>query len=336
MTKVSIIVPCRNEGSFIDSFLKSVLDQKNQELISEILIADGMSTDGTKEKIIDASLRDGRIKLIPNEGKIVSTGLNRAISQASSEYIIRMDVHTIYSADYITNSVNVLIKTGAANVGGAWRAVGRTYLEKAIASAFQSPFSSGGALSHCIDYEGTVDSVYLGCWKRDTLLEFEGFDNNLVRNQDDELNLRLIKAGCTIWQSKEIISQYRPRGDYRSLFKQYFQYGYWKTYVMKKHRIPAKLRHLIPPSALVLMFVALALGTFLPQLHYALKLQIAIYIALNLSFSVFAAIKSRSPDLFPAIFIAFPIFHLSYALGLLAGFLTLFRRSSPFVTNISR
>lgn len=336
MSKVSIIVPCRNEVNFIEPFLESLLKQDQQDMIAEILIADGMSNDGTREKIENASLSESRIKLVKNEERIVSTGLNRAIEQSTSEIIIRMDVHTTYNSDYIAKCISILEKTGAANVGGPWRAKGVTYIEKAIAAAFQSPFSSGGALSHYTEYEGEVDSVYLGCWRRKTLLSLNGFDDNLVRNQDDELNYRLTKAGHTIWQSKEIKSKYRPRGSFRALFKQYFQYGYWKTFVMKKHRIPAKLRHIIPPFALLLSISLLITGLFIPVAYYILLFMTTVYFILNLGFSLSTCLKSKNICLLPAVLIAFPVFHISYALGLLSGILAFVKTSNSLVNDISR
>src|SRR5262249_19053843 len=149
----------------------------------------------------DMAHNDDRVRLIKNSGRIVSTGLNAAIRAARGEIIIRMDAHTEYAQDYVTNCVRVLRETGAQNVGGPWRAEGRTYLQRAIALAFNSPFSSGGARSHSVEYEGTVDTVYLGCWWKANLLDLGGFDEALVRNQDDELNLRLTRSGGKVYQT---------------------------------------------------------------------------------------------------------------------------------------
>jgi hypothetical protein len=117
----------------------------------------------------------------------------------------------------------------------------------------------GGARSHDVDFEGYVDSVFYGCWRRSTLLRLGLFDEELVRNQDDEFNLRLTLAGGKIWQSPRIVSWYRPRTTLASLFQQYLQYGFWKVAVIRKHGRPASWRHLVP-GVFVLVQAALLAG----------------------------------------------------------------------------
>ena len=140
----------------------------------------------------------------------------------------------------------MLQETGADNVGGPWVARGKGKVGMAIAAAFESPFSCGGARGHDPKYSGPVDTVYLGCWRREIFDRIGLFDEELVRNQDDEFNLRLVRSGGKVWQSVAIKSCYHPRESLRHLFKQYVQYGYWKARVLKKHRLPASVRHLVP------------------------------------------------------------------------------------------
>src|SRR5262249_25260654 len=149
-----------------------------------------------------------------------------------------------------------------------WVARGDRYVSRAIAAAFRSPFSAGGANSHDPRHEGPVDSVYLGCWRRDVFSRVGLFDEELVRNQDDEWNLRLIRSGGTIWQSPRIRSWYRPRASLAALFQQYRQYGYWKVRVIQKHRRPASPRHLVP----VLFLLFAAFGWPAGLLHWSLGL----------------------------------------------------------------
>ena len=140
-------------------------------------------------------------------------------------------------------------RTGADNVGGPWRAevdAGGGATQEAVAAAFQSPLVAGGALSRRLDHEGPVDTVYLGAWPRATFERFGNFDEALVRNQDDEHNLRIVAGGGRVWQSARIRSAYRPRARLGRVFRQYLQYGYWKPFVMKKHGQPAELRHVVP------------------------------------------------------------------------------------------
>lgn len=262
---ISVIVPCRNERDHIDVFCASVLEQKIPEgWTIEVLIADGKSDDGTRERLSHWVQEDPRFVLIDNPGRIVSTGLNRCIERAKGRFIVRLDVHTVYAHDYIEQCLSAWQRTGADNVGGPWRAMGMPgqKVQQAIAAAFQSKWVSGGAMSRDLEYEGEVDTVYLGAWPRETFERFGGFDEKLVRNQDDEHNLRIHKGGGRIWQSAKIRSTYYPRASVSDVFRQYRQYGYWKPFVMKKHGQAAALRHLIPglfvaavASLLMLMLV---------------------------------------------------------------------------------
>jgi succinoglycan biosynthesis protein ExoA len=212
-----------------------------------------------------------------------------------------------------------LTETGADNVGGPWRARGRTYLQKAIALAFQSPFSSGGAASHSLTREGEVDSVYLGCWRRSTLVRVGLFDEELVRNQDDELNLRLTLAGGKVWQSPRIQSWYSPRGSISALFRQYFQYGYWKVRVIQKHRRPASLRHLVPSLFMASLIVLMLATPFTIWAGWGLFGLLGAYLSLNL-LATLATIRRwdhlRYLPVLPWLFLAF---HWGYGLGFLVG-----------------
>lgn len=247
MKTVSVIVPCRNERGHIDAFCASALAQRLPEgWRMELLVADGMSDDGTADVLRAFAQRDPRLRVVENPGRIVSTGLNRALGEATGDVVVRMDVHTTYAPDYVAECLGALERTGADNVGGPWRAEGDGPWADAIATAFQSRWVSGGALSRDLSYEGPVDTVYLGAWPRATFTRFGDFDENLVRNQDDEHNLRITAGGGQVWQSARIRSTYRPRSSLKGLYRQWTQYGYWKPFVMRKHGQPAALRQLVP------------------------------------------------------------------------------------------
>jgi succinoglycan biosynthesis protein ExoA len=248
---VSVIVPCRNERDHIEAFCASVAAQQVPAGWGlQVLIADGMSDDGTRERLQQWCARDPRFMMIDNPGRIVSCGLNRCIEKARGEFIVRLDVHTVYAQDYIAQCLGVWQHTKADNVGGPWRAEGASgpagTVQRAIAAAFQSRWVAGGARSRDLAYNGLVDTVYLGSWPRTTFERFGGFDEQLVRNQDDEHNLRIHRGGGRVWQSASIRSTYFPRASVGDVFRQYRQYGYWKPFVMKKHGQAASLRHLIP------------------------------------------------------------------------------------------
>jgi succinoglycan biosynthesis protein ExoA len=266
--RISVIVPCRNEVAHIRAFCESVAAQQLPPGCTlEVWVADGMSNDGTRDTLVAWCAEDARFAMIDNPGCIVSTGLNRCIAQAMGDFIVRLDVHTTYAPDYIAQCLATWQATGADNVGGPWRAqsqAGRAHkAQRAVAAAFQSKWVAGGARSRDLGFSGEVDTVYLGAWPRSTFERFGTFDEALVRNQDDEHNLRIHKGGGRIWQSASIRSVYSPRSTPRDVFRQYRQYGYWKPFVMKKHGQAAALRHLIPGlfvAALLLCMTLMVLG----------------------------------------------------------------------------
>lgn len=252
--RIAIVVPCRNEAGHIDAFLDSALAQQLPDGARlQVVVADGQSDDGTAERLRRRAAAEPRLKVIDNPQRITSAALNRAVAAADAEIVVRMDVHTTYAPDYVLECVRALRETGAACVGGAWRPVGQGFPQMPIALAFQSRFGSGGAASRNVDLDGEVDTVYLGAWQRRYLLDIGAFDETLVRNQDDELALRIVRAGGRVWQSSRIRSAYAPRASFKALFRQFWQYGYWKVPVIRKHRLPASPRHVVPFAFLALL-----------------------------------------------------------------------------------
>ncbi len=276
--QVSVIIPCRNERSHIEKCLVSTLNQLEPEGGFEVIVADGMSDDGTREILarlehevngLRLAVRGPVLRLTDNPGLIVSKGLNAAIRAARGDIIVRLDAHTEYAPGYVQDCVATLQTTGADNVGGPARTRADSYFGHAIAAAYHSPFSVGGARFHDVAYEGPVDTVTYGCWRKETFEKFGYFDEELVRNQDDEHNLRIIRGGGKIYQSPKIKSWYHPRSSLPALFKQYLQYGYWKVRVIQKHKLPASWRHLVPGAfvlILALLFLLSAFGFLLSAL----------------------------------------------------------------------
>lgn len=323
---VSVLVPCRNEARHIGALLDSLLAQKTGGFEVEFLIADGMSDDGTRDIIGDYVQRHPAIRMIDNPGRIVSTGLNAAIRASRGEIIVRMDAHTEFDPDYIKTCVEVLDRTGANNVGGPARTKAEGTMARAIAAAYHSPFSTGGAKFHNPGYEGYVDTVTYGCWHRNIFDKIGMFDEALVRNQDDEFNLRLTRAGGRIWQSPRIVSWYHPRGTLRHLFQQYFQYGFWKVAVIRKHKLPASWRHLVPG---IFMLTLIGLGCATGVLMMAdsrlarltattLGVMLLCYISAAIVFA-FRATQPKELYLLPLLPLVFAVYHFSYGLGFLAG-----------------
>jgi glycosyltransferase involved in cell wall biosynthesis len=321
MKQVSVIVPCRNERRYIEAFCAGVMRQQLPvDWQLQLVVADGQSDDGTRELLQAFAEREPRLVWIANPARIVSTGLNAALKLASGEAIVRMDVHTEYADDYVAQCLAALAETGADNVGGPWRAVPDAEagpMQHAVAAAFQSRWVAGGALSRQLAHNGWVDTVYLGAWPRATFERFGGFDEQLVRNQDDEHNLRITRGGGRVWQSSRIKSVYRPRAALSQVFRQYLQYGYWKPFVMKKHGQAASLRHLVP-GVFVAALVLSVLGVF-----FSAAPLVALVGLYTLAVLAMALAVANSQRLAPAVLLRVPAvivaYHFGYGIGSLIG-----------------
>ena len=335
---VSVVVPCRNEKNYIATCLQTILRQEAIPGGLEVIVADGMSDDGTRSVLRKIAQRDARVRIIDNPGLIVSTGLNAAIRSAKGSVIIRMDAHTNYASDYVRRCLDVLQATGADNVGGPWVASGSGNIGKAIAAAFASPFGCGSSRGHNPDYEGIVDTVYLGCWPRQVFERVGLFDEELARNQDDEFNLRLTRAGGKVWQSPRIRSWYLPRSSLFALFKQYKQYGYWKIRVIRKHKVPASVRHLVPGAFVFALVVLLLTAAMWPLAGVAGIGLVSLYLACNLMAS-FAVAARDGWKLLPFLPLVFACYHLGYGYGSLRGvwdFIVLRREGHSTYKTLSR
>lgn len=335
---VSVIVPCRNEAEHIAACLDSIRAQEQEGFELEILVADGRSSDGTCE-ILDRYAKEfSQVRVIDNPKKITPTGLNEAILAARGSIIVRMDAHTEYAPDYIHQCLQVMEETGADNVGGAARTKTKSYLQAAVAAAYHSRFSTGGARFHDPDFEGEVDTVTYGCFRREVFDEVGLFDEELVRNQDDEFNTRLTKAGKRLFQSPKIRSYYYPRSNLRALFRQYEQYGYYKVKVWQKHKLPTSIRQVVP-GAMVLGFSGLALGaTFSSFARLGLVGLSSLYAAVLLGASVHTA-SQKGWRLLPVLPAVFAAYHWGYGVGYVRGivdFMVLKRDADGRFTVLTR
>ena len=314
---VSIVIPCLNEFDSIERVVSDCFNQKTEHEI-EVIVVDGGSNDGTKEKLDTLSGQFDKLVVLDNPKKFQAAALNVGIERASGSVIVRMDAHTRYADDYVQACIDVMEETGADNVGGPARTETRGYLQGAIAAAFHSKFSTGGAAFHDPEYEGPADTITYGCWPRETIQEIGGFDEEMIRNEDDELNLRLHRAGKKLWQSPRIRSWYSPRSSLAHLFKQYQQYGYYKVKVIQKHRIPASIRHLVP-GAMVVGFGTLAAGSLFSNIaRLGLFAAGTAYGTVITAASVQTASKTKWRYL-PVLPIIFASYHWGYGLGYVRG-----------------
>jgi succinoglycan biosynthesis protein ExoA len=256
---VSVVIPTRNEEQTIAGCLGAVLAQDYPAGCMEVLVVDGRSTDRTRAIVAElaAIAPRSRVQLLDNPHRIASTALNIGIRAARGEIIARVDGHTILARDYLRRCVETLVVTGADNVGGLMRPQGHGYAGTCIALATRSRLGIGNSRFHYDERGGEAETVYLGCFRRSIFERVGLFDEGLVRNQDDELNDRIVAAGGRIWLSPHIRSTYVGRSSFRALWRQYYQYGYWKVRVLRRHPGARRLRHLAPAALVASLSSAL-------------------------------------------------------------------------------
>ncbi|MEJ2606517.1 MAG: glycosyltransferase family 2 protein [Anaerolineales bacterium] len=243
-TFVSIIVPCFNEERTIGFLLESIFHQSYPLDNIEVIIADGISTDGTRQ-IVEAFKAEHpklSIRLIDNPKRIIPAALNRAIEHAKGDVLIRLDAHSVPADDYVERCVSTIMRTGAANVGGVWeiKPSGDHWMARAIAIAAGHPLGAGDARYRTGGEAGATDTVPFGCFPRDWIERVGFFEEELETNEDYEFNVRLKQAGGVVFFDPAIRSIYYARPDLISLGKQYARYGYWKARMLI--RFPSSLR----------------------------------------------------------------------------------------------
>lgn len=329
VVQVSIIIACRNEIRHIRRFLDSLLSQDLAGISWEAILADGMSDDGTLDVLQEYSAQHPQLRVLTNPGRIVSTGLNAAIRAAHGNIIIRMDAHSWYASSYCRLCIATLERTGADYVGGPVLAQAEGVWARAVTAAFHSRFATGGASRFReLDYEGWVNTLPYGGWRRKTLEQIGLFDESLVRNQDDELNIRLLQSGGRIWQTPALLSWYSPRSTLSKLFHQYFQYGFWQVPVIRKHKTLSSWRKLVPVvfvlanavAILGLMATAFSRSLWLVPTVTLWLVLVASYLVLDLFASLLAAHRHGWVTL-PYLPLIFCVYHFSFGLGFVVGWL---------------
>jgi cellulose synthase/poly-beta-1,6-N-acetylglucosamine synthase-like glycosyltransferase len=243
---VTIAMPCRDEEAYIEGCIRAVQEQDWPRDRLEILVADGMSIDATREILARLAAEDTRIRLVDNPARIQAAGLNECVRLARGEVIVRMDVHADYPPDFVRQCVGALERTGADTVGGPARPRARTFFQRCVAMALDSPFGIGGSAYRKPDAEGFVESVWPGAFRRSVFERVGLFDPHAVTNEDAELNQRITAAGGRVYLSRDIVVHYYPRESPRALARQYFKYGQGRARTLLKHRKLLTLRPALP------------------------------------------------------------------------------------------
>ncbi len=310
---VTVIIPVRNEQDAIRTAIESVLGQSYPN-ITEIIVADGMSTDGTRRSIEE--FHDNRIRIVDNPATTTPAALNAAIRAASGDIVVRCDAHSVLPPDYVAISEQIMADTGAVNVGGIQRAAGTGLMQSAIAMAMTSRLGVGDAKFHYGGDAGPSDTVYLGVFDRKALVDAGLFDETLIRNQDYELNIRLRQNGGLVFFDPRLAVEYRPRGSLRSLARQYFQYGAWKRIVHRRHPESIRLRQLAAPLFVLGLVSSVGLA-FTTWRRLALVIPFAYLVALVATTAVsFGKTRRIAALVMP---VAIVVMHISWGLGYLSG-----------------
>src|ERR1051325_1378055 len=245
--RVTIAMPAYNEERYIEACIASVQAQDYPREQIEILVADGRSTDRTREILAELSAADPRIRMIDNPARLQAAGLGLLVKQATGDILVRMDVHAEYAPDYVAKCVETLERTGADNVGGAQRAKAKNAFQRALCAALASPLAVGGAKYRSEDAEGFVETVFLGAYRRKVFETVGLWDPGAITNEDAELNERLLAQGGQIYLSRDIKVHYYPRDSFKTLAKQYFKYGRGRARRVWKLR-RARSRRRVGPS----------------------------------------------------------------------------------------
>ncbi len=325
MQRVTVIMPIRNEAAFIGRSLGAVLAQDYPHDLLDVLVVDGRSTDKTRDVVRSVANGYTRVRLLDNPAGIVATGLNLALKEASGDVIVRIDGHCEVPPHYVRTCVKHLDEDQVDGVGGAVRTVGDTLTARAIATAMSCQFGVGNsAFRTTRGVSQLTDTVAFPAYTRAAITRAGPYDEELVRNQDDEYNYRLRSLGARILLAGDVESIYHGRASLRRLCRQYFEYGYWKVRVMQKHPRQMRARQAAP----ALLVLSLALGTLLsllsPLAAYATALLLLTYLAATAA----ASIAQARTDwrMLPILPLAFVTLHLAYGLGFLTGLVAFWRR----------
>ena len=320
---VSIFIPCYNESSTIERLLKSLYEQSYPRSSIEVIVVDGMSTDDTRKKIkaFSDAHTDLSIRIIDNEKKFIPHALNKGLRTAKGDFLIRMDAHSIPAKNYVALCVQALKERKGDNVGGRWdiQPGNDSYAARSIAIATGHPLGSGGANYRSGNKACLVDTVPFGAFSKETLSRNGFFNEALLANEDYEWNTRLRMQGGKIWFDPAIRCQYFARKSYRTLSKQYFNYGYWKVAMLRLYPKTLRLRQVIPPIVVLIFFLGTvfsAIALLLGWNYLACTTVVMVFIyCITLGLGTLLLYKDFPLYFLPGIILALMTMHLSWGSG---------------------
>ncbi len=315
---VTVAMPVFNEGPFIARSLEQVLGQDYPADRLEVIVADGMSTDDTREIVAEYQRRDPRVQLIDNPNRFRASALNAAIARARGDVVICIDGHCEVANDFVRQDICLLEEhSDAWSAGGPVRHMGRNTFGKAVAVAMSHPAGVGTATHRFANFEGYAEGAPFPAFRRWVFNRVGLFDEGMVRTEDDELNYRVHKAGGRSYISPRMRYEYYVRDKPWKLFQQYVQYGFWRIPVIRKHHRPTTVRQVVPimffATMLALAIVGVAIGwplvaLALPALYLAALAAIALVSIPKVGVKVAALVP-----------VAMGIMHVAYAWGMLYG-----------------
>jgi hypothetical protein len=322
-------MPVLNEATHVRAAVESLLAQDYQGPF-EVTLALGPSIDGTTELVEEMAAVDSRIRVVANEVGSTPAGLNIAILASQYAVVIRVDAHSVLPPDYARVAVETLERTGAANVGGIMDARGISFFERAVARAYGTRIGLGGTPHHVGGVEGAADTVYLGCFRTESILNVGLFDEGVKRGQDWDLNRRLREAGGLVWFTPKLRVLYRPRPTLAQLARQMISTGLWRGELARRYPAANGIRYFVPP----VMVLAVALGLLLGlgglvqgSLGAAPWLLLGLIVPAGyLLIVVGATLAVARPDGFRAsvhFLVVLPCIHFCWGVGFVLGYLKL-------------
>ena len=316
---ISIIVPCYNEQATIGLLLDALVHQTYPRGQMEVVIADGLSNDATREVIaaFQKAHPDLPLCVTKNEHRTIPSGLNQAGAAARGEIIIRLDAHSIPIPEYVERSVAALENGKGSVVGGIWeiRAGGKGTIATGIAEAAGHPLGVGDAMYRLRAKVGAVDTVPFGAFHRSLFQKLGGYDESLLTNEDYEFNTRVRQGGGVVWLDPEIRSTYIARASLSALARQYWRYGYWKLKMLQRHPTSMRWRQALPPVFVASLIGLGLLSLVLPPARFLLLLEILIYILALAAAGIGTAISRRKPLLSLGLPLAILTMHLAWGSG---------------------